>query len=46
MPDNDERDTERLIPIREETGLPPPRESGTRPVLPAHSGFPHTPPGV
>jgi hypothetical protein len=31
--DNDETPTEPLIPIREETGLPPPRESGVRWVL-------------
>ncbi len=31
--DDQERETERLIPIREETGLPPPPESGVREVL-------------
>ena len=31
--DDELRDTERLIPIREETGLPPPHESGTRRAL-------------
>lgn len=30
---HDDRDTDPLIHIREETGLPPPRESGVRRVL-------------
>ncbi len=37
MPDEDP-DTLPLIPIREETGLPPPPESGVREVAPLSRG--------
>lgn len=33
MPPDEDRDTLPLIPIREETGLPPPPKSGVRRVL-------------